>query len=228
MTLAQLLAAFTVPPWIEHGRSLGGRPLTHRRWHGRGMVPPVLFHGAIHGNEPLGSYCLERLAERLDATPVEALPRDVWIAPIVNPDGFLLGRKDNDAGVDLNRNWPAKNWSPEVQGGCNPGARASSEPETQALLALIDRIAPVLIVTLHSPFRTVNYDGPAKALAERMGALNGYGASADIGYPTPGSFGSLYGVDRGLPVITLEIPKMTPLEAWEQNQDALWAAIDGK
>ena len=53
-----------------------------------------------------------------------------------------------------------------------------------------------------------------------------YGASADIGYPTPGSFGSKYGVDLGLEVITLEIPFMEPDQAWAENRAALRFAVD--
>jgi hypothetical protein len=59
-----------------------------------------------------------------------------------------------------------------------------------------------------------------------MAALNGYGATADIGYPTPGSFGAKYGLDRGLEVITLEIPFLSEEEAWRQNRSALRHVLD--
>jgi protein MpaA len=143
----------------------------------------------------------------------------------VSPDGFLVNGKNNARGVDLNRNWPAKNWSPVYKGIEFPGEGPASEPETQALHALLERAAPRTIVALHSPFRTVNYDGAGGPLAERMAAKNGYGASADIGYPTPGSFGTYYGVERNLEVITLEIPPMSPEQAWQENQEALHEAL---
>jgi protein MpaA len=227
--LAALLAAVTAPPWREYGRSVAGRPLTCRHWPatappGAPAAPAVLLFGSIHGNEPLGSFCLARLAEALDAE-VASRSREVWIAPISNPDGFLLGRKNNDHDVDLNRNWPARNWAPAHRPGESPGPRAASEPETQALAALIAKAGATRLIALHSPFRTVNYDGPAQALAERMAARNGYGASADIGYPTPGSFGSCYGVERGLEVITLEIPVMRAAQAWSENREALLEAL---
>jgi murein peptide amidase A len=225
VTPAELLPYFLAPPWLEHGRSLAGRPLTHRIWRATTLgAPPVLFHGSIHGNEPLGSYCLRWLAEELDGE-IHPLARDVWIAPVVNPDGFVLGLKNNDRGVDLNRNWPAQNWSRVYKGNEYPGDHPASEPETQALGELIARAQPIRIVALHSPFRTVNYDGPARELAERMAAKNGYGASADIGYPTPGSFGTLYGVEQHLEVITLEIPPMSPEMAWQENREALYEAL---
>ena len=52
--------------------------------------------------------------------------------------------------------------------------------------------------------------------------LNGYEAKDNIGYPTPGSLGSWAGIDRQIPMITLELPrKMGGEEAWEQNRQAL-------
>ena len=44
-----------------------------------------------------------------------------------------------------------------------------------------------------------NYDGPAKAIAQTMSALNGYEARDNIGYPTPGSLGSWAGRAKDLP-----------------------------
>jgi protein MpaA len=210
-----LLASLTVPPYEEIGRSVAGRPIVARRFAGDG--PCVLLKGAIHGDEPLGASLLVLLAEEITT--------HAWIVPVANPDGYLADRKQNDRNVDLNRNFPSASWSPEHRPGYFPGDAAASEPETRALIELIDRIRPVVIVSIHSPFRTVNYDGPAQELAERMAARNGYGASADIGYPTPGSFGSCYGIDRGVPVITLEIPRISVEEAWRENREALHEAL---
>jgi len=182
----------------------------------------VLF-GAIHGDEPLGVHLLGELMSELDASPPG---RDTWIIPALNLDGLAAGTKNNANDVDLNRNFAAPNWSPEFTAGYNPGATPESEPETQVLVELIDRVGATRLIALHSPFRVVNYDGAGRVLAELMAAQNGYGASGDIGYPTPGSFGSRYGVDLGLEVITLEIPMMEPAQAWTENRSALRVAVD--
>jgi len=185
--------------------------------------PPALLFGAIHGDEPLGVYCLGRLVEDL----VERAPgRPTWIVPALNIDGLAAGTKNNANDVDLNRNFAAKNWCAEHEAGYFPGASPESEPELQALVGLIVAIKPERIIALHSPFRTVNWDGEGQALAEAMGNENGYGATADIGYPTPGSLGSKYGKDEALQVITLEIPLLDEEEAWKQNRGALRLAID--
>ncbi len=185
--------------------------------------PAVLLFGAIHGDEPLGVHCLHELAAELEG---EAPGRDTWIIPALNLDGLAAGTKNNANDVDLNRNFAAANWVADYQPGYNPGAAPESEPETQALVALIERVRAVRLIALHSPFRTVNYDGTGRVLAELMAGQNGYGASADIGYPTPGSFGSRYGVDLGLEVITLEIPLMSEADAWSENRGALRLTCD--
>lgn len=185
--------------------------------------PTAILFGAIHGDEPLGVYCLARLAEELVAQPPG---RQTWIIPALNIDGLAAGTKNNANDVDLNRNFAASNWVAEHNPGYNPGSAPESEPEARALAKLIESTGATRLIALHSPFRTVNYDGCGKDLAEAMGQRNGYGASADIGYPTPGSFGSRYGVDLEFEVITLEIPLMGEDEAWRENRSALRYALD--
>jgi protein MpaA len=185
--------------------------------------PPILLFGAIHGDEPLGVYCLQQLIIEL----CERAPgRSTFIIPALNLDGLAAGTKNNANDVDLNRNFAAKNWVKEHKPGYFPGASPESEPETKALCALIERSGARRLIALHSPYRTVNWDGAGEALAEEMAARNGYGASADIGYPTPGSFGSKYGLDQNLEVITLEIPWQTEDSAWRENRAALRFSVD--
>jgi protein MpaA len=185
--------------------------------------PPAILFGAIHGDEPLGVYCLVRLANEL----VERPPgRDTWIIPALNPDGLAAGTKNNANDVDLNRNFAASNWSDEFKAGYNAGAKPESEPETQVLVTLIERVQATRLIALHSPFHCIDWDGTGEALAREMSERNQYPVWDEIGYPTPGSFGSKYGVDQGLEVITLEIPMVSEEEAWEQNRAALRWCVD--
>lgn len=185
--------------------------------------PPAVLFGSIHGDEPLGTYCLFKLCEGLLERPPG---RHTWIIPALNLDGLAGGSKNNARDVDLNRNFASSNWTREHKAGYDPGPEPESEPETRALVELIEYAGATRLVAIHSPFRTVNWDGSGRELAEAMATLNGYGASADIGYPTPGSFGSKYGVDRNLEVVTLEIPFVEEDEAWQQNRSALRHAVD--
>ena len=211
---------------LEIGRTVMGRPISALHLAPASYArerPPAILFGAIHGDEPLGVHCLVELTRELVAQPPG---RDTWIIPALNLDGLAAGTKNNANDVDLNRNFAAANWTAEHRPGYFPGAAPESEPEVQALVALIDRVGAERIVALHSPYRTVNWDGAGQALAEAMAAHNGYGASGDIGYPTPGSLGSKYGVDRGLEVVTLEIPFMDDEQAWQENRGALRVALD--
>ena len=209
------------------GHTVLGRPIEAVRFdppdYARPRPPAVLF-GAIHGDEATTVLMLERLIEEL----VERPPgRVTWIVPCVNLDGVLAGTKNNANDVDLNRNFAAANWTRAHQAGYDPGATPESEPETQALVALIERAQAERLVALHATFRCMNWDGAGRQLAEEMARLAGYEVQADLGYPTPGSFGSKYGVDRGLEVVTVEVPYLEVDErAWTENRTALRWAVD--
>ena len=185
--------------------------------------PPAVFVGAIHGDEPLGMYCLSRLCEELIERPPG---RDTWIVPVLNVDGLAGGSQNNARDVDLNRNFAASSWSATHQAGYYPGPAAESEPETQALVALVERVGAERLVVLRSPYRMLIWEGRGRALAEEMAAHNGYEVRADAVHPLPGSFGDKYGRDRNLEVVTLEIPFLEEEDAWQENRAALRHAVD--
>ncbi|MGE0493758.1 MAG: M14 family murein peptide amidase A [Vulcanimicrobiota bacterium] len=208
----------------ELGRSVEGRPIPSWRV-GRGPETVWLLAG-FHGDEPESTRLLQRFLEELKSQLPWTRSQRVIIVPMVNPDGLHLGQRVNANGVDLNRNYPAKNWTgkketPDTWGGPN----AASEPETQAVLELYANLPPSRIVSIHLPFKTVNFDGPAAELAKAMAVHNGYPISEDIGYPTPGSFGTYMGRERNIPTITLELPESDDATLWRENGPALWTAI---
>ncbi len=63
----------------------------------------ALLTGGIHGNEAAGTECLMQFAEALsrDATIYPGVAFD--IVPVVNPWGWVHGRRRNGDGCDLNR-----------------------------------------------------------------------------------------------------------------------------
>ena len=201
----------------EIGRSTAGRPILARRFGGAGA--PLLVMGGIHGDEPASVDALLDLVARLAAAAVRV---PLWLVPAANPDGLWVGRKNSARDVDLNRNFPARSFRADYPPGYFPGSAPLSEPETQAVAALLAREPPRGAVAVHAPFACVNYDGPAAAWAEVVAQACGWPARGDIGYPTPGSFGSWLGLDRGLPVLTLELPP-GPLDGF---RDEAAAALD--
>jgi len=187
----------------ELGRSFEGRPILAGRFGGAGRALVVM--GGIHGDEPASVEAVLALGRRLSTGRLPPVP--VVIVPALNPDGLVRGTKNSARDVDLNRNFPARSFRPEHAPGYFPGEAPLSEPETRLLNDLVERTPALLgLVAVHAPFACVNYDGPAEAWAEAVAAACGWPARGDIGYPTPGSLGSWLGRDRGLPVLTLELP----------------------
>jgi protein MpaA len=186
--------------------------------------PPAILFAAIHGDEPVSQLMAERLADEL----VERPPgRDTWIVPCLNVDGLLAGTRNNASDVDLNRNFASASWGTERRPGYNPGAAAEDQPETRALVELIARVGADRLVALHAGYRMVNWDGRGEQLAKEMSERCGYPCEAEMGYPCPGSFGTKYGVEGGLEVVTLESPYLLPDErGWDECRPALRWCVD--
>jgi protein MpaA len=207
------------------GTSVQSRPIPMTAF-GQGDRP-VLIMGGIHGDETSSVYVAQQLLAELRQ---HAAPAGVPVAiiPLANPDGYAAKKRQNSRGVDLNRNFPAKNWK-KGQGRKNNGGEPLSEPESQALASVIHSLRPRLIISIHSidnDRHCNNYDGPAENVARLMSQYNHYPVAPTIGYPTPGSLGSFAGIDRAIPMITLELPRTASGEtAWKDNQQALLAAI---
>lgn len=188
--------------------------------------PTVMFFGVFHGDEPIGEPMLLNLKGYILKHP-ELLNRcRVVIVPVLNPDGKVAGRRTNADGVDINRNFDTGNWDGRQPHDRNwGGPRPASEPETRFVLKLITEYSPRCIVSIHAPLHNVNYDGPAAELAARMSHLDHYPIAADIGYETPGSFGTYIGKERQVPIITLEVAEGNAAAAWQQHREALLEAV---
>jgi len=170
----------------------------------------LLIHAGIHGEEPETTYALSRALRQL-AEP----PEHCAVVLAANPDGITRGTRGNARGVDLNRNFPSKDWRPgtvthrsTIQDTSDvllsTGEEPLSEPETRALLALIRDLEPRAVIALHAPLECID-DANDSALGRRLAQRTGMPLVRDVGYPTPGSFGS-WGSDNGVPVVTYEFP----------------------
>ncbi len=182
-------------------KSAEGRPIEVLSF-GEGERTILLMAG-VHGDERNGVEMVGRIVERLRSC--DRLAGRIVVMPLVNPDGYEAGTRRNARGIDLNRNFPTEDFvgTEDAPGGVEP----ASEPETRAVLDVVERFEPWMIITLHEALACVNYNGELAApVAERMSACCGLEAKGDIGYPCPGSMGTYYGWERELPVITLELP----------------------
>ena len=218
-------AAPFAPRSIEIGRSVENRPIEMTVF-GCGRVALLIF-ACIHGDEIGAKAVADGLINELRRRHYE-LPVRILVIAESNPDGVARRSRRNARGVDLNRNFPASNWEPALHR--EHGAAPASEPETRALVRLIERERPAAIVTIHSITggrECNNFDGPAEPLARLLARHNGYRVTGSIGYPTPGSFGTWAGHELGIPVVTLELPRgLTGQAAWIEQRGAIMALIE--
>lgn len=165
----------------------------------------TLIVGVFHGDEPQGKFLIEEYLKNNDTN-------GLLFIPCLNPDGMQLKTRTNSNGVDLNRNFPTKNWELTQKNEFFGGMSAGSEIETKFLMDTINEFKPQLILTLHAPYKIVNYDGPAREISEKISEIIGYPVEESIGYPTPGSFGTYAGIEREIPAITLELDEVCPVQ----------------
>jgi protein MpaA len=161
------------------GHSLQGRPLVSLTL-GRATAPRrIVVVGCIHGDEIAGI----PLAMTLLGRPVG---RDVQLTvlPDINPDGHALHRRQNARGVDLNRNFP-RAWRPLGKRGDQQysGTGPLSEPESQAVAALLRRLRPTTTVWFHQPVGIVDESGGSLAVERRFSVLSGLPLRRIVRYP---------------------------------------------
>lgn len=194
----------------KFGNSVKGLPIWAHQFGTTG--PKVLILGGVHGDEHEGVAAALGLLEHFHESFTYSL--SLTIVPMLNVDGVLLKQRKNANSVDLNRNLPTKDWTPEVQlEKYSPGNHPLSEPENQALHRWVEAERPQYIYSLHS-WKPVLIDNNAlsKPECELLSRLTGYRIQEDIGYPTPGSLGTYGSVERSIPTLTYELERGMDLE----------------
>ena len=195
---------------LEYGRTALGAPILYYPCKNECRM---LVIAGIHGEEPETTFLLSRALRAFDDNF-----DSVAFILCANPDGVTLGTRGNANGVDLNRNFNTQNFSTEKVGSrsileaprdtlLSPGVAAESEPETQALVALIEKLKPASVISMHAPMGCVDAPQKIKLVEDLMATFN-LPWLPDIGYKTPGSFGTWCG-ECGLECVTLELPRMS-------------------
>jgi len=201
----------------EYGRSREGIALRAFLPEATGPTAGLLV-AAQHGEEAVTALLVRRLLERVSGDATR------WVVvPVANPDGLINGTRQNAAGVDLNRNFPAATWRPEdsftyppgiederrvVANRTNlskPGEHPGSEPETQALMSFVERLQPPLVIDLHSPLELLLPRGDVPpAVVEALSGTANLPIVDDVGGPCPGAFDDWLH-DVGIPAIVYEV-----------------------
>lgn len=190
-----------------YGASLEGIPLTVYLPDAGSAEIVVL--ASIHGDEAETTVVV---SEALRCVPRGDLQAAVILCG--NPDGMLRGTRGNGRGVDLNRNFPTSNWSHDAVHyktraddardiALSPGAEPASEPETRALLSLLERLNPRAIVSLHAALACID-DAGGSHLGRQLAERCRLPLLTAIGYPTPGSMGT-WASEQRLTLVTWEL-----------------------
>lgn len=222
------------------------------RHHGR----RALVIGGIHGNEHPGFEVADALvAELASGTGLAAreLHFHTLVIPRINPGGIADDSRCNRQLVDLNRNFPVPGVRNPGSPVCRNTARAPVQPETQALIDVINAFRPQRIVSLHSIgspaqagiFADPTTDTAAKDLACSMARLvvdpsnrrgnrltatrcdAGYGGGA-TGGTSLGAFAPTRSIPgQTVPVITMEAPRHGPLGTGVRTTEAFLRPLRG-
>lgn len=184
----------------------------------------ILVFSLIHGDEThagiVGRFWMERL-ESID-------PLNSWrVVPVLNPDGVKLKTRTNANNVDLNRNFPTRDWNEKAVTAWEqtthrnarrfPGKEGGSEPETKCAMKHIENFQPDFIVSIHTPLKVLDFDGP-KITPPKFDLL----PWKSLGH-FPGSLGRYMWFERSTPVLTMELTESAPknLKPFENLQDII-------
>lgn len=195
---------------IDIGQSQQGRSMVVERF-GSGPDALVLM-ASIHGNETIGTALFNQLIDHLYTHPELLYGRTVYIMRFSNPDGMVEEIRGNSDNIDINRNFPTQNFG---RGWFN-GDEPLTAPEASILRDFFLQLDPVRVLTIHQPLNGIDYDGPAKQLAQTLSEASGIRIHR-LGSRS-GSLGSFVGKDLERPIITLEIPDY----ASDQSSAWLW------
>lgn len=210
--------------------SAEGRPIYH--YDKISNVPgakKVIVFSLIHGDETpagtVGRYWMERL-EGID-------PRNSWrVIPVLNPDGVKYKTRTNANKIDVNRNFPTKDWDAGALTAWKrstnsnprrfPGHESGSEPETKCAMKHLEEFQPDFVVSVHTPLKVLDFDGPKISPPPKFDylpwrSLGNY----------PGSLGRYMWVERQTPVLTMELKENLPpnLSPFEKLQDIIGTLV---
>lgn len=207
-------------------QSVEGRGIYHYEKAGSDpKAKKILVFSLIHGDEgPAGSvgrYWMERL-ESIE-------PRNSWrVIPILNPDGLKKKTRTNANKIDLNRNFPTEDWDSQAQKmwksqtSANPrrfpGHVSGSEPEVKCALKHLSDFKPDFVVSIHTPLRVLDFDGPKLKQKPRFDYLPWKSLGT-----FPGSLGRYMWSERSTPVLTMELEDHLPgtYRPFESLQDII-------
>ncbi|HNZ06972.1 MAG TPA: M14 family zinc carboxypeptidase [Candidatus Cloacimonadota bacterium] len=146
---------------VTAGNSIQNRPLYFMKISDNASQdeaePEFRYISSIHGDEVVGYDMCIRLIQQLttnygtDTRVTQMVDNtEIWICPMMNPDGFVLGQRYNAAGIDLNRNFPMPT------GEQHPDGNATGQENT-AIMNFSNSRGFQLSANFHGGAEVINY-----------------------------------------------------------------------
>ncbi len=194
----------------------------------------LLFIGGLHTGTEKNTYSLaSKVLQHFYGQP-ERVPENIvlYVIPKANPDGIANSTHNNARGVDLNRNWPSKDWRNDpfhptygYKKGAG-GAAPLSETETKALDDFIATLNLDMIFVWHSQAGTVedNDIGAADALAALYAKAARYQHIKE--WPHYDATGTFLDAMREANIPAAEVELATRKTEFEKNIAGIKAVLD--
>jgi murein peptide amidase A len=202
---------------LQIGTTSLGQPIDAFRI-GRGPCAIALV-GGMHGDEIEGVFLLSSLLReislggRLNGLLAKA---SLVAVPVLNKDGFHLAQRWTRDRVDLNRNFPTRDWIPTAtHERYPPGPRPASEPETRALVSLLEETRPLAVLDFHSYQESVLMPtiapghSPLQLMARKLADRLSIRTASSLGYPVHGGLHA-WCEERGISHFTYELLRDMP------------------
>ncbi len=205
------------------------------------VVPMVNPDGIALAQRGLASIRNEDLKKTVEAIyQKDCKEYDSYAEMYHGIEEYLRYWKANLHGVDLNRNFPIDAWHEISTGISHPsaqkykGSTPASEPETQAMVALLEGMERTeCVISLHSQGEILYWDSgqsgelrqKSRALVEDVAALTGY-RIVDTFTAPDGTLEDWAVLDRGIPSVNVELGKGSILLGSEQIAP-IWETIKG-
>jgi hypothetical protein len=223
-------------PWKSDATSNGQIVIPHCYW-GAENGRRIIILGGIHGDEISSVSLVFRWLDFLEKSPADSDLRKMrfMFMPLLNPDGYFSRprTRTNLSGVDLNRNFKTKDWDElalsywvkktKKDKRRFPGHTAASEVETRYFQDVMNAYKPEMIISIHAPYGILDHDGDVrfpKNLKSPL-PLKALGSF-------PGSLGRYAGVERNVPVITVELMEATKMPSAKAIEELLHFVLNSK
>ena len=224
ISLAQRPAApYDEPVWNRFNHSTDRRPIDSLVMGKDGRR--IAVTASVHGDETQSIALVEELSRYLTRHRTDLKAVRILVIRCPNPDGLFSRSAYNIHGIDLNRNFPSRNWKAASK---RAGSKPGSEIETQTVVRLLQEFHPELLIHVKDTRGRgyVNYEGTASDIAQTFAKAENCEVVHDLGKATTGSIENYAATVLQCPSVTLLLPRQRSAKAaWSEYGNSLVSLV---